>query len=613
MVSTLPSHVPPRTRPPRRARARLTTCLAVLSVTLGLVAALPARAELEHPRQEWMRNSTAGLFLHWGMRTSPGYTSCTAWENAVTDGGWSANYWVTEAQKLHAQYIVLATFHSRLGYARPYPSKIPGSCATKRDFLRELIDAGKSKGVKIIHYLTDDPKWHDEGGHEWLNSGAYSRYKGHSVDLHTRDGFGEFSYDIWVENMQRYPDLAGIWVDNDNAYWERHGLYERVRKERPNWLLSNNNEDTAIMDTISNEQKSGMTPSYDYPQGAYTAQPRLTEACFTIAGRWWYTGNNPSPDRRLTTGRYVTNAGSSIKSLIAEGAMVNGRLPSNQAGFNDFMDGYLDRIWEAFDRTEGGGYMYGGLQPGAWNDGAYGVTTIKKANPTLHYIHVTQRPSSGSTLRVRDNGYKVTKVSDLRTGAALPFTQASSTLTVNQISWDQYDTVLKVETDGQQGFYPQSSIRASASASKSGFPAGNLVDGDYTKWWDSDNTTPVSIRLDLGEAKRVGYLAVNQREWSVAYRRSSSEDSARIRDYRVYVSSDGSTWGSPVKSGRLRSARGVQFVDLNIASTRYVRLEVVNTWAASSASRFYKRLGIDELKVSWANAPSGSGSKLLTG
>ncbi len=188
MVSTLPSHVPPRTRPPRRARARLTTCLAVLSVTLGLVAALPARAELEHPRQEWMRNSTAGLFLHWGMRTSPGYTSCTAWENAVTDGGWSANYWVTEAQKLHAQYIVLATFHSRLGYARPYPSKIPGSCATKRDFLRELIDAGKSKGVKIIHYLTDDPKWHDEGGHEWLNSGAYSRYKGHSVDLHTRDG-----------------------------------------------------------------------------------------------------------------------------------------------------------------------------------------------------------------------------------------------------------------------------------------------------------------------------------------------------------------------------------------------------------------------------------------
>jgi alpha-L-fucosidase len=613
MASTMPPHITPRTRPYSRARARLTTCLAVLSVAAGLVAALPARAELQHPRQEWLRHATAGLFLHWGMRTSPGYTSCSAWERAVTDGGWSADYWITEAQKLHAQYIVLATFHSRLGYARPYPSKVPGSCATRRDFLRELIDAGKAKGVKVIHYLTDDPQWHDEGGHEWLDSRAYSRYKGRSVNLHTRDGFGEFSYDIWVENLQRYADLAGVWVDNDNAYWERNGLYERVRRERPDWVLSNNNEDTPIMDTISNEQKSGMTPSYDYPQAVYTAQPRITEACFTIAGRWWYTGSNPTPDRRLTTGRYVTNAGSSIKSLIAEGAMVNGRFPSNQAAFNNFMDGYLDRIWEAFDRTEGGGYLYGGLQPGAWNDGAYGVTTIKKANPNLHYIHVTQRPASGSTLRVRDNGYKVTKVSDLRTGTALDFTQSTSTLTVNGISWDQYDTVLRVETDGQQGYYPQSSIRATASASRSGFPAANLVDGNYLKYWDSDNTTPVSIRLDLGAAKKVGYLAVNQREDSVSYRRSSTEDSARIRDYRVYVSANGTDWGSPVKTGRLRSARGVQFIDLNIASTRHVRLEVVNTWAASSASRFYKRLRIDEVKVAGANAPGGSSASAAAG
>src|SRR3954468_23341474 len=121
---------------------RLGRLLAALLVPT-LLLTVPAKAELQRPRQDFLRAATGGLFLHWGMRTSPGYTSCSAWENAVTNGGWKADYWINEAIKLHAQYVVLATFHSRLGYARPYPSKIPGSCAPKRDFLQELITAGK--------------------------------------------------------------------------------------------------------------------------------------------------------------------------------------------------------------------------------------------------------------------------------------------------------------------------------------------------------------------------------------------------------------------------------------------------------------------------------------
>jgi len=145
--------------------------------------------DLDNPRQDFLRNSVGGLFLHWGLRSAPAHTSCTAWEKDVTSGGWTPDYWVNEAKKLHTQYLVLATFHSRLGYARPWPSKIPGSCSTERDFLGELITAAKAKGMKVILYMTDDPKWHDEGGHEWLDSAAYSAYKGKNVDLTTRDGF----------------------------------------------------------------------------------------------------------------------------------------------------------------------------------------------------------------------------------------------------------------------------------------------------------------------------------------------------------------------------------------------------------------------------------------
>jgi alpha-L-fucosidase len=589
--------------------ALLTTTAVGGALITGAVAPRTAQADLQNPRQDFLRGSVAGLFLHWGERTSPAHTSCSTWESDVTNGGWTPDYWVSEAQKLHAQYLVLATFHSRLGYARPWPSAIPGSCSTKRDFLGELISAASAKGLRVILYMTDDPQWHDEGGHEWLDSSAYSKYKGKTVDLTTRDGFGQFSYDNFFEVMDRYPTLGGFWIDNDNQYWIDHNLYQQIYQKRPNYTISNNNEDTPIMDMISNEQKTGMTPSYDYPQATYTAAPRLTEADFKLpsSGAWWYDGSNPSVDKMLTIGRLVTNAGSSIKALMAETAQVNGKFPSNQTSFNDFINGYLNPIWASLNGTEGGGYMYGGMQPGAWNDGAYGVTTISKTDPDLQYVHVLTKPTT-STLKIRDNGYRVSAVTNLRTGAAIPFSQSAGTLTLTGLSgWDGYDTVFKVVTDGREGIYPASSYTMTASASASGHGAPAGADGDYLTYWDSNKTLPVSLSFDLGSSKPVKYLGINQREDSVSYARSDTEQSARIKAYKVFVSSDGSNWGSAVKSGTLPDHRGVAFIDLPAnTTTRHVRLEVDSTYAASSDSGTYKRLRIDEAWVGGAYAGSGT-------
>jgi hypothetical protein len=583
--------------------------LAALALLTGIVAAAaqPAQAEMFHPRQEWLRNSTAGLFMHWGMFTVTDsgtiHTDCAAWEKDVTDSGWNADYWVDEARKLHTQYIVLATFHSRLGYARPWPSTIPGSCATKRDFLGELIAAAKAKGLKVILYMTDDPQWHREKGFETLDSAAYSAYKGHDVDLTTRDGFGEYSYDLFFEVMRDYPDLSGFWIDNDNAYWERNHLYEQIRQIRPSWLLSNNNEDTPIMDTVSNEQKTGMTPSYDYPQAVTVPQPRLTEADYKLptSGSWWYDGKNSAVDFKLSLGRFITNAGSSIKSLEDETPMISGRFPSNQEAFNTFADSYLERIWGSLAGTEGGGYMYGGLQPGFWNDGAHGVVTVRKGDESTQFVHVITPPRSGSTLRLRDTGYRVQRVTDYRTGQEKRFSQSGGYLTIEGIdSWDPYDTVLQVQTTGRrEGYYPQQSITATASAAKPGFEASKLVDGSYLDYWDADRHVPVSIDLDLGEQRPVRSLAINQREWSPTYNRETfgrQEDSSRIKDYTVEVSDDGVTW-TPVKSGTMPRARGIQFIDVDVASTRHVRLTVQNTWGSPTVTAFYNKLAIDELYV----------------
>jgi alpha-L-fucosidase len=149
----------------------LSALLVGILISLGCLVAIgspAAHAELQHSRQAFLRNSTGGLFLHWGLRTAPQHTSCSAWEADVTAGGWTPEYWVNEAKKLHAQYLVFASFHSRLGYARAWPSSIPGSCSTERDFLGELITAASAQNLKVILYMTDDPQWHAQG----LTSGS---------------------------------------------------------------------------------------------------------------------------------------------------------------------------------------------------------------------------------------------------------------------------------------------------------------------------------------------------------------------------------------------------------------------------------------------------------
>ncbi|MFI7006466.1 alpha-L-fucosidase [Streptomyces sp. NPDC050145] len=590
----------------RRPHHWRTLCAAlILALAATFLGGAPAaRAEVQHPRQEWLRDSTAGLFLHWGMYTTPMHTDCREWERAVTDGGWNADYWVDQARDLGASYIVLATFHSALGYARPWPSKIPGSCATERDLLGELIAAGKAKGVHVILYMTDDPQWHNRFDREALDSAAYSAYKGKDVDLTTRQGFGEYSYDLFHEVMDRYDDLSGFWIDNDNEYWEEHHLYEQVHQQHPSWLLSNNNEDTPEMDTVSNEQKTGMVPSYDYPAAVTVPMPRLTEADYKLpsTGDWWFSGQDSPVDVRLSTGRYITNAGSSIKSLMGETPMVNGRFPAQQEAYNAFMGKWVDPIRESVHGVDGGGYMYGGMQPGLWNDGAHGVVTVSRADgPKTQYVHVVTRPR-GDMVRLRDNGYTAQKVTDLRTGKPLAFSQSGGYLSLLGVTdWDQYDTVFKVTTDGTQDYYPADTVKATASSSADGHGANALTDGDFTTYWDNDGKGAATVTLDLGKRRKAVSLAVHQREWSPTGARATfghQEDSARIKDYRVLASNDGDDW-KVVRSGALRSARGVQFIDIGDQQARYLKLDVRSLWGGAQAQAFVDQLKIDEIKVAY--------------
>jgi hypothetical protein len=180
------------------------------------------------------------------------------------------------------------------------------------------------------------------------------------------------------------------------------------------------------------------------------------------------------------------------------------------------------------------------------------------------------------------------------------FSQSGGYLSILDIrDWDPYDTVFKVTTDGRQPYYDAAGVTATASSAGAGHPAADLTDGDYETYWDSDAQVPASVTLDLGARKPATALAVNQREWSPTHARTTfgrPEDSARIKDYRVYASDDGKHFRQ-VRAGAMRSARGVQVVDIGDQRARYLKLEVRSLWGGPQAPEFFGRLRVDEIQV----------------
>jgi alpha-L-fucosidase len=186
---------------------------------------------------------------------------------------------------------------------------------------------------------------------------------------------------------------------------------------------------------------------------------------------------------------------------------------------------------------------------------------------------------------VRDNGYKVTKVTNLRTKANVSFSQGNGNLTLTGLGgYDPYDTVYKVETSGRVGVYDEdsSNVKVTSSTAASGHPGSAAGDGSYLTYWDNGSHLSASLTFDIGKSSRVQYLGINQREDTVV----SGGTSSRIKGYSVAFSSDGTSWHT-VKTGTLPNARGVQFIDVPAASTRFVRLTINSLQGGS-------RIRIDE-------------------
>ncbi|GIG62506.1 hypothetical protein Lfu02_68780 [Longispora fulva] len=126
------------------------------------------------------------------------------------------------------------------------------------------------------------------------------------------------------------------------------------------------------------------------------------------------------------------------------------------------------------------------------------------------------------------------------------------------------------------GRIPQSqlSVRYVDSQETSGenAPGTNVLDGNpatfwHTQWSGANPTPPHEIQLDLGASYSVTNLYYLPRQ---------NMANGRIANYEVYVSTDGTTWGTAVKTGTFANNTTEQAATFTAKTGRYVRLRALS-------------------------------------
>jgi alpha-L-fucosidase len=173
---------------------------------------------------------------------------------------------------------------------------------------------------------------------------------------------------------------------------------------------------------------------------------------------WWYGEKDDALNQELP---HVKDRTYLVKQMVSSlgqrrqwnfalgiGPMIDGKLPDCFSRMIENTGRFLALAGESIYDTMGG--EGSALNPGWFNDGAYGSITVSRKDPKTLYIHVTTAPSKDH-LKVQNNGYKVASVVDLRTGKAVQFSD-SGVLGLWKVNWDDVfdfgDKVFKVTLAG---------------------------------------------------------------------------------------------------------------------------------------------------------------------
>lgn len=423
--------------------------------------------------RKWFAPARFGLFYHWGLFTGGGCTSSAErWqaplkyptpadlERAAPDPAAVAANLAENARRCGAKYATLTALHSCDGYCVIYPTQLAGVVhRTRLDYLGEFIRACAARDIKPLVYVPCGPEhWNTPGG-PWLGEG-----------LRDKASFARFLAGLVDELVARHGQrVGGFWIDGMTE--ETRPLPAHIHRVLPDAIVINNNNTFLDLDEVdygTTEFLAGEPdPAYCRPSALRRSEPRFGvtqpgrdfNEDIPTCNQWWYaeglaacsaaTWASYERDRAP----YLADPNFLVRQMLSSlgqrgqwnyalgvGPRVDGSLPPEFAPSFARLAEFLAWGGAAVYGTTGGegSVLTPGWFSAPWSNSAgYCSVTVSLANPAIHYLLVTSAPNTPSAA-FHTNGRVPARVTDLRTGAAVPFTMGAG-VWLKDLDWSDVD------------------------------------------------------------------------------------------------------------------------------------------------------------------------------
>lgn len=482
--------------------------------------------------QNWYQRSRYGLFSHYtyGGSSYPqtvqpnGVVAPSL--NALADA-FDAEKYAADAARWGFQYVTFTAWHYAMHAL--YPSAvlnqwIPGHTST-RDVLRDLINALKPYGIKIMFYV------HLTDGHDLTASEQTATGWNDSTNNYAT--WGNFINDLLVELGQRYGrDLDGLWIDMTQSTEYTQKLYDKVRLRtsaktgNPTRIIAGNN----ASDNTPPEAGGGVldfaSREYIVSRPAdvkdWTGSNNQTVIWTSETGHWWAYRPVGSGDTMWLSANdmfrfTVLQAGTTTQgggmawnvspyagtnpSMWEDGvedtmsAIKNMILPI-QASLKDVVpsSSYVTPTTTTLNNLPTGGYV---------------ATT--SADGSIEYIHVLNPPASSLTLSTPTDQVLFESAVNLATGRPVKMSLTNTggyVLTLDsQDSWSTTDTVIALtrRTSAPESIF----IDTGAWTGVSGAALSAQGGGSRFPVWTLDSTTNQQIQCSFMVPPHWGAFAID--------------------------------------------------------------------------------------------------------
>ena len=149
---------------------------------------------------------------------------------------------------------------------------------------------------------------------------------------------------------------------------------------------------------------------------------------------------------------------------------------------------------------------------------------------------------------------------------------------------------------------PQKDWRlVSAPASQSGYQGTKAFDGDKSTYyhvpWGNTSPRPHEMVIDLGQNYVINEFFYTANTNTIA------PWEGRVADYKVYVSTDGLSWGNAVATGTFFYTELTQYVLFANSTGRYLKFSAINSWFGDGTQTDV-RTSIAEINLRGSKLPS---------